>query len=72
MEGLPVIPEARIYMFKGDTGYEPETTTEEINSFIQQNLPAPEQATSTKDFSYPDYLISTKKSNNSDMQAAAD
>ena len=59
-------------MFKGEERDEntPETTTQEINNFIVQNLP--QNATSTKVFSYPDYLISTKKSVNVDMQAAAD
>ena len=56
-----------MFMFKGEERDEntPETTTQEINNFIVQNLP--QNATSTKVFSYPDYLISTKKSVNGDM-----
>ena len=69
---MPPIPKERIYMFRGDEGNnQRETTTDEINSFIVQNLKS-QKATNQKVFSYPDYLISAKNSRNEDMRAAAD
>ena len=41
VEGIPTVPKERIFMFKGEERDEntPETTTQEINNFIVQNLP---------------------------------
>ena len=74
IEGLPFpeIPKERIFMFKGEDkdANNPETTTQEINQFILNNIP--DEANATKKFNYAKYLISMKCSNNSDMVAAGD
>ena len=69
--GIPTIPKERIFFFKGEEGFTPETTTEEISGFITGCLPAADQATSVKNFSYTNYLKTAKESGNSELAKAA-
>ena len=58
-------------MFRGEAGYQPETTTEEISQFIVSCLPPPNQGTTVKKFNYKDYLKTAEQSGNSGLIKAA-
>ena len=59
MEGIPAINRGRIFMFKGEDGYTDETSTEEINGFLMDNLPPPGTTTNMKNFDYAEYMINS-------------
>ena len=47
---IPAVPKERIFMYKGEEGFTPETTTLEINKFIASCLPDGLEATKIKEF----------------------
>ena len=70
-EGLPEIPNDRIYLFKGKNGQGGEMTThEEITAWISSNLPPREKEAEVIELDYQGYVEEAAGSGNGAMQAA--
>ena len=68
IEGIPELPQERFFLFNGEEGYTPETSTMEINEFIRSCMPQQqEQATSIQQFNYAAYLETAKNGCNKDL-----
>ena len=67
IEGIPEVPKDRIFLFRGEDGYSPKTTTDELVQFIRHCMPPPEHACRIKRFDYRSYLNTIKNSGNYDL-----
>ena len=72
IEGMPEIPEERMFLFHGDPEEEDATTTEEIREWVVSVLPeSPEEAAQLKTFDYENYLVEGEASANENIRSAA-
>ena len=70
-EGLPEIPEDRIFLFKGKNDNQGEMTThEEITTWITSKLPPPEKEAEVKEVNYQEYVEKAAGSSNDATRAA--
>ena len=67
--GIPEIPKDRIFFFKGEEGWTPETTSQEFTQFVRKCLRTSKQAADFNHFNLDNYMANNNKIEVGDMKA---